>query len=130
MSFSDNLFLNVKYKEILKEIFSNLEFKAVLKLIKYNKALQNKLEITKGIFMENSDLPKYEYNVKTDIIIIEKIKTSSKNITFDDTATFDDIFFTPIFFLFIFIYYIISVSFGYFDESNIKENYEPNSSIK
>ena len=127
MSFSDNLFLNVKNKEILKEIFSNLEFKAVLKLIKYNKVLQNKLEITKGIFMENSDLPKYEYNVKTDIIIIEKIKKRSKNITFDDTAMFDNIFFTPIFFLFILIYYIISVSSGHPDESNIKENYEPNS---
>ena len=111
MSNFDNLFLNVKYKEILMEIFSNLEFKAVLKLIKYNKALQNKLEITKGIFMENSDLPKYEYNVKTDIIIIEKIKTRSKNITFDDTATFDNIFFTPIFF---FIYFDLLYYFSIF----------------
>jgi len=127
MSISNNLFLKVKNKEILKEIFSNLEFEAILKLIKYNKALQNKLEITRRIFQENSDLPRYDYIISTKVIEKRKKNERMKNISYEEGAFFYYIILTPIFFLLLLIYYIISVSVGYFDKSNIKENYDPNS---
>ena len=114
MSISNNLFLKVKNKEILKEIFSNLEFEAILKLIKYNKALQNKLEITRRIFQENSDLPRYDYIISTKVIEKRKKNERMKNISYEEGAFFYYIILTPIFFLLLLIYYIISVSVGYF----------------
>ena len=44
---SKSLLINIKSKDNLKQIFlySYYDFKSVLKLIKYNKSLQNKLDI-------------------------------------------------------------------------------------
>ena len=111
MSISNNLFLKVKNKEILKEIFSNLEFEAILKLIKYNKALQNKLEITRRIFQENSDLPRYDYIISTKVIEKRKKNERMKNISYEEGAFFYYIILTPIFFFITFdLLYNFSIS--------------------
>ena len=45
---NNNLLKNIKSKYILKQIADNLELNQLLYLIKYNKYIQNKLDI--GIF--------------------------------------------------------------------------------
>ena len=58
---SKNIFDSIKSKYILKQIFDNLDTKKFLKLIKYNKNIQNRLEI-------NIDNYKNTTQIRIDII--------------------------------------------------------------
>ena len=53
---------NTKSPYILKYLFSFLEEMIKLKLIKYNKNLQNKLDISIENYKEIVEYPKYEYH--------------------------------------------------------------------
>ena len=52
----NNYFENIKSKYILIKIFDNLPKKKMLKIIKENKAIQNKLEISLNDYMKYSEI--------------------------------------------------------------------------
>ena len=119
--------LQVKNKEILKQIFSHLDTVHILKLIKYNKAVQNRLQITREIFFDNSDLPRCEYELKTKVI---------QNIPYNyhrdlQSELFMVCFFNTIssliFLIYLLIYSILLATSDLFDKSNTIENYDQDS---
>ena len=54
-------FSNIKSKDIMKEILSFLSMCKILKLIKYNKNLQNRLDISKNVFETFSESLKLNF---------------------------------------------------------------------
>lgn len=110
---------NIKNKEILKDIFSNINIVYILKLIKYNKKLQKRLGITKEIFKNYSDLPKFEIH-KT--ISDDRGDDDDEIILFTIYVICTNIFCYVIFFLFNLIYAILLISLDGFDGNNTKEN--------
>ena len=123
----ESIFLQVKSKEILKQIFSHLEIVHILKLIKYNKKLQNRLQITRELFFDNSDLPRYEYELNTKIIEKSRINQSHM-IDYEyicalicNTCSF------LIFLIYLLIYSILLVTRDLFNENNTIENYDQDS---
>ena len=124
-------FSYVKSKEILKQIFSYLKTTHILKLIKYNKIIQHRLEITKDIFTDNSDLPRYEFIVKTEmvksIVVSSMLFRNIKDKTLDDGSLWINTFFYGIFLLLLLIYSILLSTVDTFNESNLDENYDINS---
>ena len=124
-------FSYVKSKEILKQIFSHLKTTHILKLIKYNKIIQHRLEITKDIFTDNSDLPRYEFIVKTEmvksVVVSSMLFRNIKDNTLDDVSLWINTFFYGIFLLLLLIYSILLSTVDTFNESNLDENYDINS---
>ena len=119
--------LQVKSKEILKQIFSHLDTVHILKLIKYNKAIQNRLEIKKEIFFDNSDLPRCEYVLKSKLV-----KNIPNNYYGAPSTEFIVIFFfntlsSLIILIYLLIYSILLATLDLFDESNTIENYDQDS---
>ena len=53
---SSNIFSNLKSKYILKKIFGNLTGKNFFKIIKYNKLLKDKLDISNKDYKEYCDI--------------------------------------------------------------------------
>ena len=109
----------IKSKYILQMIFSHINYNKLLKITKYNKNIQNKLEINFDLFQKWSS---YQYYKKT---------------TFEDTRQCHDgledackYFFSGICTFIIFIYILIFASLvvakGAFDEKNTKTNYNKN----
>ena len=109
----------IKSKYILQMIFSHINYNKLLKITKYNKNIQNKLEINFDLFQKWSS---YQYYKKT---------------TFEDTRHCHDgledackYFFSGICTFIIFIYILIFASIvvakGAFDEKNTKTNYNKN----
>ena len=128
---TENKISCIKNKEILKQIFSNLQTVRILKLIKYNKELQNRLEISKEIFINNSDLPRYEFVIKSKMVrAVVKKSMLFRNITdkaLDEGSFLLNTLFTGIFLFLFLIYAILLVSLDCFDESNTIENYDHDS---
>ena len=124
-------FSYVKSKEILKQIFSYLKTTHILKLIKYNKIIQHRLEITKDIFTDNSDLPRYEFIVKTEmvksVVVSSMLFRNIKDNTLDDVSLWINTFFYGIFLLLLLIYSILLSTVDTFNESNLDKNYDINS---
>ena len=109
----------IKSKYILQMIFSHINYNKLLKITKYNKNIQNKLEINFDLFQKWSS---YQYYKKT---------------TFEDTRQYHDgledackYFFSGICTFIIFIYILIFASIvvakGAFDEKNTRTNYNKN----
>ena len=98
-----SILLKVKCKEILQQTFSHLKTIHILKLIKNNKSIQNRIGITKEIFKNNSDLPKYEYKILSQVILLKR----------DDMDFYLDFFDTNCFLWFsiIMIYYLVAYAF-------------------
>ena len=131
MNFSQSKFSYVKSKEILKQIFSYLRTNHILRLIKYNKFIQHRLEITKDIFLDNSDLPRYEFISRTELmkkIVIKGIMFRGlKDDSLNSSCLWVNSFFYGIFLIILLIYSILLSTVKTFDESNTKENYDINS---
>ena len=131
MNFSQSKFSYIKSKEILKQIFSYLKTNQILKLIKYNKTIQHRLEITREIFLDNSDLPRYEFVSRTETVkkIIKRsfmfrgIKEESMN----SISLMLNSVCGGIFLIILLIYSILLSTVKTFDESNTKKNYDINS---
>ena len=125
---SGPLFLEVKSKEILKQIFSHLDTIHILKLIKYNKAMQNRLQITRDIFIDNSDLPRYEYELRSKLLKnIKKKKGLISDNTLNKYTLICNSCCSGIILLYLLIYSILLVTLDIFDESNTKENFNQDS---
>ena len=125
---SGPIFLQVKSKEILKQIFSHLDTIHILKLIKYNKAMQNKLQITRDIFIDNSDLPRYEYELRSKLLKNIRKKKGLMSDDMQNKYTFIcNSCCSGIILLYLLIYSILLVTLDIFDESNTKENYDQDS---
>ena len=125
---SGSIFLQVKSKEILKHIFSHLDTVYILKLIKYNKSMQNRLQITREIFIDNSDLPRYEFELRSKMVkeIRKKRRIISDNEKKKCTLICNS-FCSGIILLYLLIYSILLITLDLFDESNIIENYDQDS---
>ena len=73
-------FANIKSKEIMKIILSNLEMNKVLKLIRYNKNLQKRLDITKKVFQTLSEPIRIEYQKNVNITRKLYLRISRKQL--------------------------------------------------
>lgn len=110
---------NIKSNEICKDIFSNLNIVYTLKLIKYNKMLQKRLGITKEIFKNYSDFPKFGiYRYTTD----DRGDDDDELIIFAVISWFFNLVSSLAIFLYSLIYAILLISLNGFDESNTKKN--------
>ena len=124
--------LNVKCKEIIEQIFSHLKTVHILKLIKYNKSLLNRIGITKEIFKNNSDLPKYEYK-RISQLIKKKVYYGHNYLDLSDTdlIKYSSIFnfcFSIIIISYIVVYALLSyiVQNAFLDEYYSEEIYDMN----
>ena len=121
----------VKSKEILKQIFSNLKTTHILKLIKYNKTIQHRLEITRDIFLDNSDLPRYEFVSRKELIKAVVIKSmflrNIKDETLNAYSQYCNSLCDGIFLIILLIYSILLATIKTFNDSNTRENYDINS---
>ena len=123
------IILNIHNINIIKLVFSYLDYQYILKLIKYNKTLQNKLEIKLDNFKNNSNNPKY--------ILLKGKDYQDRNFYYHHTKKpemFDGeaelgilcllFCFTCIYFTYTLIYSILLVSKDLFNDDNTsKDNY-------
>ena len=119
MSKNEKIF-DVSSDYSLKTIFSFIQYNNLLKIIKYNKSLQSKLEISPKNYQT---IANYQY--------LRRKITRTYNPGENECLEMGKIFFTSlvtfIFFIYVLIYSILLVSLDSFDNSNTKINYDKNS---
>jgi hypothetical protein len=119
MSKNEKIF-DVSSDYSLKTIFSFIQYNNLLKIIKYNKSLQSKLEISPKNYQK---IANYQY--------LRRKITRTYNPGENECLEMGKIFFTSlvtfIFFIYVLIYSILLVSLDSFDNSNTKINYDKNS---
>ena len=119
MSKNEKIF-NVSSDYSLKTIFSYIQYNNLLKIIKYNKALQSKLEINHKNYQT---ITNYQYLRRK----ITRTHTPGENECVEMGKVFFTSLITFIFFIYVLIYSILLVSLDSFDNSNTKINYDKNS---
>ena len=109
----------------LKSLFCYLQYPFILKLVKKNKNLQNKLDISIENYKEIVEYPKYEYHKCTSVKEKKKKKGehSLEEIFYSIIATCC----TCLMAAYMITYSILLVTIGNFDDSNTKENYSKSS---
>ena len=112
MSKNEKIF-NVSSDYSLKTIFSYIQYNNLLKIIKYNKALQSKLEINHKNYQT---ITNYQYLRRK----ITRTHTPGENECVEMGKVFFTSLITFIFFTYVLIYSILLVSLDSFDNSNTK----------
>ena len=118
-------FANIKSKEIMKIILSNLEMNKVLKLIRYNKNLQKRLDITKKVFQTLSEPIRIEYQKNVNItrkLYISKRRGRPIYFTNESCALAGNSCCYSIYFIYLLIYVILLVALDGFNEINTQDN--------
>ena len=64
---NNNILLNINSNNNVKLLFSYLKYDKILKLIKYNKSLQNKIEIEENNYKEYSNIEIKSEGIKNNI---------------------------------------------------------------
>jgi len=90
--------------------------------------MQNRLQITRDIFIDNSDLPRYEYELRSKLLKNIKKKKGLMSDDMQNKYTFIcNSCCSGIILLYLLINSILLVTLDIFDESNTKENYDQDS---
>ena len=109
----------IKSKYILQMIFSHINYNKLLKITKYNKNIQNKLEINFDLFQKWSSYQYYKKTTFEDTRQCHDGLEDACKYCFSGICTF-------IIFIYILIFASIVVAKGAFDEKNTKTNYNKN----
>ena len=118
-NFKGSKFSNIKSKEIMREILSYLKMNRVLGLIKFNKSLQNRLDITKKVFETFAEPIRLIYEKNVNIkksVYLPRISRINKGAIIGNSCCYG------IYFIYLLIYAILLVAKDGFNESNTKND--------
>ena len=121
MKMNSPIFFDIRSKDIMKLILSHLKLDKVLNLIKYNKNLQARLDITKKVFENFADpfLLSYKKEVNiTKSLYIHKPKRKILVPKDSDCAVCVNSCYYSVYFIYLLIYAILLVAKDGFNESN------------
>ena len=125
-NFKGSKFSDIKSKEIMKEMLSYLKMNKVLGLIKFNKSLQNRLDITKKVFETYAEPIRliYTKNVKIEksVYIPKRMNRGFSIPTIDDCAVCGNSCCYGIYFIYLLVYAILLVAKDGFNETNTKND--------
>ena len=118
-------FSNIKSKDIMKEILSFLSMCKILKLIKYNKNLQNRLDISKNVFetfSESLKLNFIEYKGKKVLYGFDK-DTKKYNLIRYNISIIGNTFCYCIYLIYLLTYAILLVTRATFEENYASKDF-------
>ena len=121
MKMNSPIFSNIRSKDIMKLILSHLKLDKVLNLIKYNKNLQARLDITKKVFENFADPFLLSYKKEVNITKSLYIHRPKRNILVpkdSDCAVCVNSCYYSVYFIYLLIYAILLVAKDGFNESN------------
>ena len=123
-NFKGSSFSNIKSKEIMKEMLSYLKMNKVLGLIKFNKRLQNRLDITKKVFETFAEPIRLIYKKNENIEKSLDLPYSSSNGLWNsnDCTICGNSCCYGIYFIYLLVYAILLVAKDGFNETNTKND--------